>query len=924
MTIGRTSARIGFLILGLLSFTVGAEAKVVYVAKSGSDVNDGLSWTTAKLTVQAGLNAAVSGDELWVAAGTYVECVTLPDGVALYGGFVSGETDLSQRNWTTNPTILDGNASAAVVTTSANATSTTRIDGFTIRNGNATKGAGIATGFSSPTVANNTITGNAGLGIYCCRSIIANNIISNNTSSGVYCGSASITNNTITENTSCGILCGGTPTITNNRITGNAGGGIHCNCASPTIANNAISGNSATYGAGIQCNNASPMIVNNTIIGNSSRGGAGVYCCDDSSPTIVNTIVAFNSSGILQAGSGILNLRSNCVYGNGIYNYSGLNDPTGTNGNISVDPRLAGAFSRNPHLECDSPCMDTGVDTMVPTDWEDIDGQARIIGFHVDIGSDESDGTIWPEEPDVIVRVSPEGNDANDGSSWPSAKRTVQAAIDAAVPGGDVWVRAGTYPERITLRPFIHVYGGFNGTETQRRQRDWHSNASILDGQSGGSVVMASGSGCAVSIINGFTIRNGNAVRGGGVCCESFSPMIANNTVTENTGYGVYCSDSASPMIIDNTITANSRSGIYCDSSSPAITGNTITSNKGNGCGGGIYCNFSSPTITNNTIMGHDLSGCGGGVFCYSSSPVISGNRITGNTALNLGGAIACAGSSFSTITNNTIAANRGGGVYCSDSSPTITNNMICGNWSVRGGGIYCFGSSSPSITNNTITGNDAQDGGAIYYSSSPTITNTIIAFNSSGVRGGDAAILRSNCVYGNTAYDYSVVANPTGTDGSISVDPGFIRPPSPGADGQWATADDDAGNLHLKIGSPCIDAGNNSTVPEGILTDLEGRLRFFNDATALDSGVGTAPIIDMGAYESVRPVPGDLDHDRDIDDNDLKAFLPCLRGQGLSYSADCAVVDFDEDGDVDLSDFGLMQRCFSGVGQPVNPDCGV
>ena len=65
----------------------------------------------------------------------------------------------------------------------------------------------------------------------------------------------------------------------------------------------------------------------------------------DASPTIVNnTIVAFNSSGI--AGAATAELRYNCVYGNTVYNYPGVTDPTGTNGNISVDPLFAGRQSR--------------------------------------------------------------------------------------------------------------------------------------------------------------------------------------------------------------------------------------------------------------------------------------------------------------------------------------------------------------------------------------------------------------------------------------------------------------------------------------------------------------------------------------------------------------------------------------------------
>ena len=94
----------------------------------------------------------------------------------------------------------------------------------------------------------------------------------------------------------------------------------------------------------------------------------------------------------------------------------------------------------------------------------------------------------------TIVRVSSGGNDANEGSSWSQAKRTVQAAIDAAAAaGGEVWVAAGTYAERITLRSYVYVYGGFAGIETQRSERNWSAHPTVLDGNQGGSVVTASG-----------------------------------------------------------------------------------------------------------------------------------------------------------------------------------------------------------------------------------------------------------------------------------------------------------------------------------------------------------------------------------------------------------------------------------------------
>ena len=83
---------------------------VVYVDHNVlSTVQDGTSWSTAKKTISAGLSAAVSGDQVWVAQGTYVEQVTLVTGVALYGGFPSGGGDWSSRSPKTNETIVDGN-----------------------------------------------------------------------------------------------------------------------------------------------------------------------------------------------------------------------------------------------------------------------------------------------------------------------------------------------------------------------------------------------------------------------------------------------------------------------------------------------------------------------------------------------------------------------------------------------------------------------------------------------------------------------------------------------------------------------------------------------------------------------------------------------------------------------------------------------
>ena len=66
----------------------------------------------------------------------------------------------------------------------------------------------------------------------------------------------------------------------------------------------------------------------------------------------------------------------------------------------------------------------------------------------------------------AVIRVSPTGNDANSGQTWPTAKRTVQAGLDAASSGDQVWVAAGTYVENVWLDDDMQLYGGFAGTET--------------------------------------------------------------------------------------------------------------------------------------------------------------------------------------------------------------------------------------------------------------------------------------------------------------------------------------------------------------------------------------------------------------------------------------------------------------------------
>jgi hypothetical protein len=93
-------------LLCALAASSRALSAVRYVNGAAIGSNDGSSWVNAYTDLQAALAAAVSGDEIWVAAGTYKPTATtnrsvsfaLKNGVGVYGGFLGNEASRGDRN----------------------------------------------------------------------------------------------------------------------------------------------------------------------------------------------------------------------------------------------------------------------------------------------------------------------------------------------------------------------------------------------------------------------------------------------------------------------------------------------------------------------------------------------------------------------------------------------------------------------------------------------------------------------------------------------------------------------------------------------------------------------------------------------------------------------------------------------------------
>jgi hypothetical protein len=205
----------------------------------------------------------------------------------------------------------------------------------------------------------------------------------------------------------------------------------------------------------------------------------------------------------------------------------------------------------------------------------------------------------------------------------------IQAAIaDAGTVNGDkIEVAPGTYNEAINfLKKAVRLYSSGGAQVT------------IINGTGNYHVVQCvSGEGPG-TILDGFTIRGGNA----------------NGGNHDDFGGGMY-NDGSSPTVINCIFSGNSA-----------------------GLGGGMFNNYSSPMVTNSTFSGNSASTHGGGMCNYSSSsPTVINCVFRGNSATS-----------------------TGGGMNNNSSSPTVTNCTFSKNSASNGRGMYNYVDSEPVITN--------------------------------------------------------------------------------------------------------------------------------------------------------------------------------------------------------------------------------
>lgn len=478
-----------------------------------------------------------------------------------------------------------------------------------------------------------------------------------------------------------------------------------------------------------------------------------------------------------------------------------------------------------------------------------------------------------------------------DGFTWATAFRDLQDALALAVEWDgavdEIWVAGGTYyptDDADQYRSFqiptgiANLYGGFAGTETARDQRDPDSHPTILSGNIGGpfshdnsnSVLQMTQNlnGPDSAVVDGFTIYGGS----GGVNGE------------QGRGAGL--------MMFQGSLTLR-----HC----------TFVANRAES-GAAIYLGQGTLTCVDCDFLSNVASSNGGAIAAELGQPNpaplvrLANCRFHGNQAGIWGGA-----------------------VDLSSTPATIVNSVFTGNDSeYEGGAIHAnYDGTELSVFNCSFAGNTTNlYGGAIGLDSGAhaTLRNSILWDNHgapawNGLMKSQLSFDLSSVTASYSTVQFCSAGQLPGT-GNNGTNPQFVD--ATGGDSYGGINDD----LRLASGSPMIDAGDNSTLPgdfadldeDGFVfeitpIDLDHHARRVEDPAGADSGAGSRPMVDRGAYERlVIDSTGDMNCDGSVNNFDIDPFVLALTDPA-GYAAEfpgCNPLNGDVNHDGALNNFDI------------------
>ncbi|MCH8823569.1 MAG: hypothetical protein IH984_08690 [Planctomycetes bacterium] len=240
-------------------------------------------------------------------------------------------------------------------------------------------------------------------------------------------------------------------------------------------------------------------------------------------------------------------------------------------------------------------------------------------------------------------------------------------------------------------------------------------------------------------------------------------------------------------------------------------------------------------------------------------------------------------------FTNNVAESGGAIGQFAASNTNFINCLFISNHASDHSGAINCT-ISVLSLVNCCVSANDAPQADGVLIRGEASIANIVnsILWGNGGNFQDDQIMLLSGALPANLNINYTCVQDWTGEYGgigNIGADPLF--------------ADPNLNDFHILAGSPTIDAADNTALPIEVVVDLDSNPRYVDDPCTVDSGNGTAPIVDMGVYEFQFTCPWDLDCNNSVGTGDL---LVLFAQWGTAGPA-----DFDESGAVGTADLLIL-----------------
>lgn len=401
--------------------------------------------------------------------------------------------------------------------------------------------------------------------------------------------------------------------------------------ANVTVNNCIFENNMAQEGSAIDARNAS-LTMNNCVVNNNTNITETAAVVNGNGANLkMNFVTIVNNNG--KAYSDNASLISSFSTANTSANTHTIeistaqfSNPTKTSGaSLGFDTYLGGYSSFQPTNQ--NPIVNVG--KAIGGITTDITLSARSRGGAPDLGAYEAQ---LPVDGTVIYVRSENGDDNNDGLSWSSAKKTITAALNTASTATEaIWVAAGTYNERVTMKDGVNVLGGFAKTGNPDNKLDGVnrdiSNANsnfmtVIDGQSGGRVLTQPANFNKLTTWEGLVIQNGftkgdNADSNGAGVKLMSNGKLKNSLVQNNTHINTYSSWGSDTKSIGG--------GGISMSAGSIVDGCIIKANKANKenndrytCGAGIHMN--GGTLINSIVVDNVATSVGSGLLAWGSN----------------------------------------------------------------------------------------------------------------------------------------------------------------------------------------------------------------------------------------------------------------------------------------------------------------